>query len=299
MEEFAGAVAEAGFELEYCQLKSDQADSAMDVLATEVVRASRFQVGSHIHHHILSEGGTLTFGLLDGPQQGTLIEGIEFHPGDLLLAKGDLGIDAVISSGFTGRVIAIDESHLAMVAEQHEFDLPQEAGTERRLRPDQRIRLEGLLRDVSQSPHLGLSASALTDVLDTELPLALLAGWSASDSRPASHRSTRRRACNRAVDYIRSSAGEVRTVQQVCQAAAVSYSTLERAFREAFGISPKQYLVQYRMSAVRQELLDLPAGLSITGVAHHWGFSHMGKFAADYKALFGELPSHTVQCRGP
>lgn len=298
MEEFAGAVAEAGFELEYCQLKSDQADSAMQVFATEAVRASRFQVGSHIHHHILSEGGALTFGLLDGPQCGTLIEGREFHPGDLLLAKGDLGIDAVISSGFIGRVISIDESHLAMLAEQHELDLPQEAGTERCLRPDQRIRLERLLRDVSESQFLGPSFCELAGVLDTSVPLALLAAWSGSDARPACHHSTRQRACNRAVEYIRNSGGEVRTVQQVCQAAAASYSTLERAFREAFGISPKQYLVQYRMSAVRQELLDLPSGLSITEVAHHWGFAHMGKFAADYKSLFGELPSHTVQCRG-
>ena len=30
-------------------------------------------------------------------------------------------------------------------------------------------------------------------------------------------------------------------------------------------------------------------------VANEWGFWHMGKFAADYKKLFGFLPSQTQQ----
>ena len=41
------------------------------------------------------------------------------------------------------------------------------------------------------------------------------------------------------------------------------------------------------------ELLTRSGALSITDVAHRWGFCHMGKFDADYKAMFGELPSHT------
>lgn len=30
-------------------------------------------------------------------------------------------------------------------------------------------------------------------------------------------------------------------------------------------------------------------------VANNWGFWHMGRFAADYRKFFGELPSETLQ----
>ena len=32
----------------------------------------------------------------------------------------------------------------------------------------------------------------------------------------------------------------------------------------------------------------------ILNIANDWGFWHMGQFAADYKSLFGELPSETL-----
>ena len=32
----------------------------------------------------------------------------------------------------------------------------------------------------------------------------------------------------------------------------------------------------------------------ITDVANNWDFWHMGQFAADYRKLFGELPSETL-----
>ena len=298
MEEFIEVVAGAGFELDYCQLKPDRADSSLEFSATESVGISRFEVGSCIHHHIASERGALTFGLLDGPQRPTLIEGREFHPGDLLLAEGDQGIDAVIEDGFAGHVIRIDKDHLAALAEQHEIALPKETGTERRLQPEQHLQLESLLTGIGSVMASGDACSELSDLLDTQLPLALLAAWRGSGSRPARLPGSRQRACYRAVDYIRSAGGEVRTVQQICEAVGASYSTLERGFREAYGISPKQYLVQYRLSAVRQDLLELTPGSSITDVAYHWGFAHMGKFAADYKGMFGELPSRTLQLSG-
>jgi AraC family ethanolamine operon transcriptional activator len=35
-------------------------------------------------------------------------------------------------------------------------------------------------------------------------------------------------------------------------------------------------------------------GKRISDVANDWGFWHMGQFAADYKKLFGELPSEIL-----
>jgi len=36
-----------------------------------------------------------------------------------------------------------------------------------------------------------------------------------------------------------------------------------------------------------------PSGATVQEVAGQWGFTHTGNFAADYRHLFGELPSET------
>lgn len=83
-------------------------------------------------------------------------------------------------------------------------------------------------------------------------------------------------------------------VSELCQAAEISERTLLRMFHERFGISPKTYLQRIRLNGVRHNLKkSLPREESITDIANAWGFWHMGKFAADYKKLFGELPSQT------
>jgi AraC family ethanolamine operon transcriptional activator len=48
-----------------------------------------------------------------------------------------------------------------------------------------------------------------------------------------------------------------------------------------------------RLNAVRRELRNGTADQTIGDVAARWGFWHMGHFSHDYKALFGETPSHT------
>lgn len=85
-------------------------------------------------------------------------------------------------------------------------------------------------------------------------------------------------------------------VSELCMAVKVSERTLLRMFHDRFGISPKAYLCRTRLNGVRHNLKkSLPGEVSISDIANAWGFWHMGKFAADYKKLFGELPSQTYR----
>jgi len=85
-------------------------------------------------------------------------------------------------------------------------------------------------------------------------------------------------------------------VNELSQATGVSERTLLRLFHERFGISPKAYLCRIRLNGVRHNLKrSLPGKVKISDIANAWGFWHMGQFAADYKKLFGELPSATLK----
>ena len=63
----------------------------------------------------------------------------------------------------------------------------------------------------------------------------------------------------------------------------------------AFGISPHRFLKLRRMSMVRAALRPYEGRMPlIKSVALAHGFWHLGQFAHDYRATFGETPSDTL-----
>jgi len=75
----------------------------------------------------------------------------------------------------------------------------------------------------------------------------------------------------------------------------VSQRTLEYAFREKMGITPLQFLRGYRMNCARRDSSTAaPGSTTVTTVATGWGFSELGRFAGEYRRMFGELPSQTL-----
>ncbi|WP_158231353.1 helix-turn-helix domain-containing protein [Bradyrhizobium sp. C9] len=87
-------------------------------------------------------------------------------------------------------------------------------------------------------------------------------------------------------------------IAELCRHVGVSRRTLQGCFQDALGLTPLQYLRMLRLNAVRRELRALAATgqpVSIGDVAARWGFWHWSRFTENYRQLFGELPSHTVQ----
>lgn len=84
----------------------------------------------------------------------------------------------------------------------------------------------------------------------------------------------------------------------LCQRFELPRTRVSRAFQAVHGMTPLQWLRERRLELARQELLsaDFPrsavkrAALSF----RHW---HFGRFAAAYRARFGELPSETLARR--
>ena len=76
---------------------------------------------------------------------------------------------------------------------------------------------------------------------------------------------------------------------------ASEYRKLFEGFRKHFGLSPMAYLKKFRLGAVRQEILEDASVRNISVIAMGWGFSHLGRFASEYRKLFDETPSATLQ----
>ncbi len=72
--------------------------------------------------------------------------------------------------------------------------------------------------------------------------------------------------------------------------------SLINAFQAVIGLSPMAYLKRTRLGNARRLLQHADKEHTrIIDVAANLGFWHMGHFAADYRAMFGETPSDTLR----
>lgn len=104
------------------------------------------------------------------------------------------------------------------------------------------------------------------------------------------------RVLQRAVDLLRDHAHESLTVDDVAVAVGISVRTLQQGFRRHLGSTPTEYLRDIRLDLVHGTLeAGDPGTLTVTDVAYRWGFTHLGRFAGDYRRRFAEPPSATLR----
>lgn len=93
---------------------------------------------------------------------------------------------------------------------------------------------------------------------------------------------------------------EVCTVADLCRAIGVSRRTLQYCFEDVLQLNPIAYIRAMRLNAVRRELRRAdPKATTVADVAARFGFWHLSHFSADYKRMFGELPSATLTSASP
>ena len=86
------------------------------------------------------------------------------------------------------------------------------------------------------------------------------------------------------------------SVLELCATLRVSRRTLQNSFVNVLGQPPSTYLRCLRLGRVRRLLrTTTSSALSVGDAGARWGFFHLGHFAADYRRLFGELPSQTAR----
>lgn len=120
-----------------------------------------------------------------------------------------------------------------------------------------------------------------------DLVLKRLAGLRAA--APARGRALSPGQLKRVQDLIEAHLGQDLGVARMAQEVGQEASGFSRRFRIATGMTPFAYLTWRRMEAAKPMLL---AGRSVTEVALAMGYANPGKFAAAFRRVTGQAPSH-------
>jgi AraC family ethanolamine operon transcriptional activator len=112
-------------------------------------------------------------------------------------------------------------------------------------------------------------------------------------AEPPAAAPVRQRVARAAEEVLRARLHQPPSLCELCELVGASERTLHHAFQESFGATPKAYLRALRLSAARRRLRE-GCG-SVTEVATDLGLFHFGRFATEYRAMFGEAPSTTLR----
>lgn len=208
------------------------------------------------------------------------------------------GFEAVTPAGFETVVFSVSAEYLARLGESVGVGVPREILPNAEVvtcepGPMQELRqsLLRIVRTVMNDASLEKCPSLRTE-LEEDIPSRLLGALADRSPHPrpvALH--LRQRALRGALEHIAALPNEMLGIAELCRATGASERTLRRAFTEGLGVSPNAYLRARRLNGSYRELRR---GVRVNEAANHWGFWHMGQFAADYRRMFGELPSSTL-----
>lgn len=290
METFSRSI---GWDLDFRQISRGSIGIDFSFVANPSISVLKVGFDQSVHQRGIAPKGILTFGVhLAGTS--------DWYGGDAAEAaimnfNHESGFDAVSIPGFSAFTFSFSSSFLESVAEKLGIPVPDymvQPPTGSMFRHSESSDLvRSILVDL-----VDRGVSVFDEELETELITGLLnAAMESSGKVDRAPIRTRSRAVLSATDFIEDNKFDPITIRDICENTHVSVRTLNRAFRERYGIGPKTYANRRRLVGVNKELLTRRKIDSISNVAYRWGFWHTGQFARDYRKHFGELPSETCK----
>jgi AraC-like DNA-binding protein len=99
-----------------------------------------------------------------------------------------------------------------------------------------------------------------------------------------------------AISFIHRHAGDGIGVNDIADALRMTSRAVQYLFRQHLDTTPTEYLRRVRLHRAHQDLINSDRSTStVSEVAHRWSFAHTGRFAALYRATYGQSPHATLQ----
>ena len=300
-EEFARAV--EGWDLDFCQIGPPDGAFFLEQLAGTHVLISRAFFPSRFLQRGSSTPGYRTVSILSSADHAEAWRwcGETVTRNSLLLMPVSGEFESISMPHFDSIHLALSVEKLEQVAAEH-FDAPLHE-----LMPDERcfcshgggplLALRRLLEGVTSGPGGGHRSIGLSLDLEAELAYRVLACLEQNRTvPPRGPRGRRGRVLEAALKIIESGPLNAWDASQLATATGVSRRTLENAFRDGLGVSPAALIKARRLGALARDLYSSGHTTDrVARLAHEHDFQHLGQLAADYRALFGELPSQTLR----
>jgi len=132
-------------------------------------------------------------------------------------------------------------------------------------------------------------------LMSVELPKLILKSISnIAEALPEQVVNSRNSMISNILAYIQDNLEHKITTLDIASALDLSERNLRYLFNDLIGVSPMKYIKLIKLNKVRKEIKDARDNGMIYLIANKWGFINSGQFAMDYKKLFGELPSDTL-----
>lgn len=285
----------------YEQISCGRFEGRIEELRIGPVQLFREQTSRALVQQGLPRPGTLTLAVALSDAAESRICGHALRPdgGYAVIADGEfelvthgafdvLGLDidrqalASHATQVCGTAVAVDDLPLRGL---YGHD-PQQA--------ELRALLQDTLRTVRESPgllqHMAMRRALVQTACDLLLARIQLPQTA---PEPPVTAASRERVVREARAWMRAHAHEPIDVPTLCAALGVSRRTLQYSFEAVLQLSPVSYLRALRLNGVRRELLRGSAE-PVADCAARWGFWHLSRFAAEYRALFDEKPSETA-----
>ena len=293
-----------GWQIDFTQLGPAQLESTVSLVQSANLGVCHFQFNSGFDQRLHAQPGYYSFGLPDPDTAAATVQGKAASPGAIIVFPHDHEAYGASHAGFNGYGIHIREAYLEAVAETV-FKIPLRllvptagvyALTEVQFR-----HLRWALSEWRQmaATEGAVGASILAAHRPEALAIAVLNGLSNSRKTDEAQHLKSDRAIRLVLDYVNSAPSEEITAVELCTLADCSQRWLEQSFKKRFGVTPKAYVKYLRLARLRRDLQQPPCGESqtVNQLAGAYGFWHMGQLAADYRKVYGELPSDTLKRR--
>jgi AraC family ethanolamine operon transcriptional activator len=291
-----------GSDLEIVQLKPGKLRGSIRHFGIGNLGISAGRFSSEIRMRGALHQEKVVLGTITGSAGRVMQWGQDVLPGDVGVFPARVEFDAIHCGGAAYLVVSLGLSDLsAMLAGEDRLADPRfwktkrVCGTDRLVAGRMLEQLMCIMSDV-ESKFAAPSAQA-ADFLQRSIIEAFVTALTSSlpTERERSWY-TGARLVSETEDYVDAAGGRPVHISEICSALKVSRRSLHRAFSDTFGVGPVAYLRRRRLSAVRSVLSRSdPATISIGDVAFEYGFPEPGRFAAYYRALFGESPSDTFR----
>lgn len=290
---------------EFIQLTKGRFEGRVDDIWFGNIQVFRDKCNQAVHQSGSAWEGSRTIAFIaDADGEGTF-SGDPVHKGDLVTLAGDQELDFRTSTNIDALAFCIDSSLLKEHAETvWRIDFGSSVPVAGRINADAKMVgefadiLGAIYKSIVHSPQL-LSFVEVSRCLEEQVLNAavLLCSHALPPySKPGGAHLSRLQIVNRTKEYVAAHPNEFFTISDLCRHLNVSRRSLQYAFESICGTNPVTYLKAVRLGHVRRELKKNRgnAACTVGEIASRNGFWHLSRFSAEYRTLFGELPSETL-----